>query len=77
MEALEANVGGFVAPLTESNKTPPTSHFSWAPESTISIFGIEVASSHSFESFANQMHINEKEFLMSIHHIANKNSDHL
>lgn len=66
MGALDASVGGFVAPLAERQKVVPTSHLVKAPDSTLSIFGIEVAKATTYSEFVQDMALNEKRFVQVI-----------
>jgi 5-methylcytosine-specific restriction endonuclease McrBC regulatory subunit McrC len=66
MYTLNANRGGFVAPLTNHLITPPTSHIK-ASEATISIFGIEISKvSSSYSKFCYDMQAKEQSFISSI-----------
>ncbi len=66
MDALKTPKGGFVAPLTQKKPTPPTSRLKHAPDSTISIFGIEIAKEETFSDFVRTMEANEEAFVEQI-----------
>jgi 5-methylcytosine-specific restriction endonuclease McrBC regulatory subunit McrC len=66
MMALSANRGGFVAPLTVPQVTPPTSHIQ-NTDATVSIFGIEVSKEHnSYSAFCTDMKVKEQTFVSSV-----------
>jgi 5-methylcytosine-specific restriction endonuclease McrBC regulatory subunit McrC len=66
MSALNANRGGFVAPLTAPLITPPTSHIKGS-DATMSIFGIEVSKvNSSYSKFCSDMRAKEQLFINSI-----------
>ncbi len=66
MTVLNATKGGFIAPLTEEQPTVPTAYLNGTTDSTISIFGIEIAKAETFSSFVTAMEANEATFVNRI-----------
>ena len=63
---LNANRGGFVAPLEHKQERIPTSHLK-GKDATISIFGIEISkTSTSYADFCDQMKTMEATFVQSL-----------
>jgi 5-methylcytosine-specific restriction endonuclease McrBC regulatory subunit McrC len=69
MTVLQANRGGFVAPLTLPAIVPPTSHVHHT-DGTLSIYGVEVSKEQrSYREFCQDMQEKEKAFIMSINRL--------